>query len=180
MNSRTEKAFYCSQLAYKAYLKQGINLNTGKGIPLARFRALSPSFSPRRFGAVAPTNLRLRDSPHSIIVATSKTPPHQTTSPSRKLISVSCAEPASDVETLTDRIPDLLTYPGAEMSGLERREPVADGSGGPARAREGEATYWRAGERRSACGGREPGKAVAVSLSVLAEGLRRRGCGAAS
>jgi hypothetical protein len=33
LNSRTEKAFYCSQLAYKAYLKQGIDLNTGRGIP---------------------------------------------------------------------------------------------------------------------------------------------------
>jgi hypothetical protein len=33
LNSKTEKAFYCSQLAYKAYLRNGINLNTGKGIP---------------------------------------------------------------------------------------------------------------------------------------------------
>jgi hypothetical protein len=32
LNSKTEKAFYCSQLAYKAYLRNGINLNTGKGI----------------------------------------------------------------------------------------------------------------------------------------------------
>ncbi|MBF0509176.1 MAG: hypothetical protein HQK57_09665 [Deltaproteobacteria bacterium] len=32
-DSSTEAAFYCSQLAYKAYLRQGINLNTGKGIP---------------------------------------------------------------------------------------------------------------------------------------------------
>jgi uncharacterized protein YycO len=31
-DSDTEKAFYCSQLAYKAYLRNGINLNTGKGI----------------------------------------------------------------------------------------------------------------------------------------------------
>jgi hypothetical protein len=31
-NSTTEEAFYCSQLAYKAYLRQGIDLNTGKGI----------------------------------------------------------------------------------------------------------------------------------------------------
>jgi uncharacterized protein YycO len=29
----TEDAFYCSQLAYKAYLKEGIDLNTGKGVP---------------------------------------------------------------------------------------------------------------------------------------------------
>ena len=33
LNSRTEKAFYCSQLAYKAYLRNGINLNTSKGVP---------------------------------------------------------------------------------------------------------------------------------------------------
>lgn len=33
LNSETEDAFYCSQLAYKAYLKVGIDLNTGKGIP---------------------------------------------------------------------------------------------------------------------------------------------------
>lgn len=32
LDSMTEDAFYCSQLAYKAYLKQGINLNTGKGV----------------------------------------------------------------------------------------------------------------------------------------------------
>ncbi len=31
-NSQTEKAFYCSQLAYKAYLPHGIDLNTGIGI----------------------------------------------------------------------------------------------------------------------------------------------------
>lgn len=31
-NSETEKAFYCSQLAYKAYLREGINLHSGKGI----------------------------------------------------------------------------------------------------------------------------------------------------
>jgi len=29
LNSDTEEAFYCSQLAYKAYLQIGINLNTG-------------------------------------------------------------------------------------------------------------------------------------------------------
>jgi len=29
LNSETETAFYCSQLAYKAYQKVGINLNTG-------------------------------------------------------------------------------------------------------------------------------------------------------
>jgi hypothetical protein len=28
-----EDAFYCSQLAYKAYLPHGINLNTGQGVP---------------------------------------------------------------------------------------------------------------------------------------------------
>jgi len=32
LNSQTEEAFYCSQLAYKAYLRHGINLNTGKGV----------------------------------------------------------------------------------------------------------------------------------------------------
>jgi hypothetical protein len=31
-NSMTEDAFYCSQLAFKAYLKEGIDLNTGKGM----------------------------------------------------------------------------------------------------------------------------------------------------
>ncbi len=31
--SRTDEAFYCSQLAYKAYLEQGIDLNTGQGVP---------------------------------------------------------------------------------------------------------------------------------------------------
>lgn len=30
LNSATEKAFYCSQLAYQAYLREGINLNTGR------------------------------------------------------------------------------------------------------------------------------------------------------
>ena len=33
LDSNTEKAFYCSQLAYLAYLKFGIDLNTGIGIP---------------------------------------------------------------------------------------------------------------------------------------------------
>ncbi len=33
LDSDTENAFYCSQLAYKAYIKHGINLNTGVGIP---------------------------------------------------------------------------------------------------------------------------------------------------
>ncbi len=33
LDSMTEEAFYCSQLAYKAYLKEGIDLNTGKGVP---------------------------------------------------------------------------------------------------------------------------------------------------
>ena len=32
LNSETEKAFYCSQLAYKAYQKVGINLNTGLSV----------------------------------------------------------------------------------------------------------------------------------------------------
>jgi hypothetical protein len=32
-NSDTEDSFYCSQLAYKAYLKYGIDLNTGQGVP---------------------------------------------------------------------------------------------------------------------------------------------------
>jgi hypothetical protein len=32
-NPEREDAFYCSQLAYKAYLSQGINLNTGQGVP---------------------------------------------------------------------------------------------------------------------------------------------------
>lgn len=33
LNSQTDKAFYCSQLAYKAYLPHGIDLNTGIGVP---------------------------------------------------------------------------------------------------------------------------------------------------
>jgi hypothetical protein len=33
LDSGTEDAFYCSQLAYKAYLKHGINMNTGRGVP---------------------------------------------------------------------------------------------------------------------------------------------------
>lgn len=33
LNSGTEDSFYCSQLAYKAYLKNRIDLNTGKGVP---------------------------------------------------------------------------------------------------------------------------------------------------
>lgn len=32
-NSKTEDAFYCSQLAYLAYLMHGIDLNTGQGVP---------------------------------------------------------------------------------------------------------------------------------------------------
>ena len=32
-DSKTEDAIYCSQLAYLAYLKNGIDLNTGKGVP---------------------------------------------------------------------------------------------------------------------------------------------------
>ena len=33
LDSMTEDAFYCSQLAYKAYLREGIDLNTGQGVP---------------------------------------------------------------------------------------------------------------------------------------------------
>jgi hypothetical protein len=33
LNPNTEDAFYCSQLAYKAYLPHGIDLNTGQGVP---------------------------------------------------------------------------------------------------------------------------------------------------
>ena len=33
LDSQTEDAFYCSQLAYKAYLPHGIDLNTGQDIP---------------------------------------------------------------------------------------------------------------------------------------------------
>lgn len=33
LDSATEDSFYCSQLAYKAYLRNGIDLNTGKGVP---------------------------------------------------------------------------------------------------------------------------------------------------
>ena len=33
LNSKTEDSFYCSQLAYVAYLKNGIDLNTDLGVP---------------------------------------------------------------------------------------------------------------------------------------------------
>jgi hypothetical protein len=33
LNPHTEEAFYCSQLAYLAYLREGIDLNTGQGVP---------------------------------------------------------------------------------------------------------------------------------------------------
>ncbi|HYA40473.1 MAG TPA: YiiX/YebB-like N1pC/P60 family cysteine hydrolase [Syntrophobacteraceae bacterium] len=33
LDSSTEDSFYCSQLAYEAYLKNGIDLNSGKGVP---------------------------------------------------------------------------------------------------------------------------------------------------
>jgi len=33
LDPKTERAFYCSQLAYLSYLKHGIDLNTGKGVP---------------------------------------------------------------------------------------------------------------------------------------------------
>lgn len=32
-DSQTEDAFYCSQLIYMAYLRHGINLNSGSGVP---------------------------------------------------------------------------------------------------------------------------------------------------
>mgnify|MGYP001091019850 CR=1 FL=1 len=32
-DSATENGFYCSQLAYKAYLPHGVDLNSGKGVP---------------------------------------------------------------------------------------------------------------------------------------------------
>ncbi|MBN1180221.1 MAG: hypothetical protein JXD18_13500 [Anaerolineae bacterium] len=33
LDSDTEAAFYCSQLPYKAYIRHGIDLNTGQGVP---------------------------------------------------------------------------------------------------------------------------------------------------
>ena len=33
LNSETDEAFYCSQLAYKSYQRVGINLNTGQSVP---------------------------------------------------------------------------------------------------------------------------------------------------
>ena len=33
LDSDNETAFYCSQLAYKAYMRHAINLNTGQGVP---------------------------------------------------------------------------------------------------------------------------------------------------
>ncbi len=33
LDSESEDAFYCSQLAYKAYIRHGINLNTEKDVP---------------------------------------------------------------------------------------------------------------------------------------------------
>lgn len=33
LNSDTERGFYCSQLAYKAYIRHGVDLNTEKGVP---------------------------------------------------------------------------------------------------------------------------------------------------
>ena len=32
LNAETEESFYCSQLAYKAYQRIGVNLNTGLAI----------------------------------------------------------------------------------------------------------------------------------------------------
>lgn len=36
----TDGAFYCSQLIYKAYLAEGINLNTNQGTPAGLFAAI--------------------------------------------------------------------------------------------------------------------------------------------
>jgi len=33
LDPQTDDAFYCSQLAYKAYILNGIDLNTGQGVP---------------------------------------------------------------------------------------------------------------------------------------------------
>ena len=33
LDSQTDDAFYCSQLAYKAYLRHDIDLNSGRGVP---------------------------------------------------------------------------------------------------------------------------------------------------
>jgi hypothetical protein len=33
LNPQTERAFYCSQLAYKAYMPHGVDLNTNHGVP---------------------------------------------------------------------------------------------------------------------------------------------------
>ncbi len=33
LDSENDENFYCSQLAYKAYIQHGINLNTGEGVP---------------------------------------------------------------------------------------------------------------------------------------------------
>ncbi len=33
LDSQTDNSFYCSQLAYKAYLRQGIDLNSGQDVP---------------------------------------------------------------------------------------------------------------------------------------------------
>ena len=33
LNPDTDESFYCSQLAYRAYLPHGINLNTDRGVP---------------------------------------------------------------------------------------------------------------------------------------------------
>ena len=37
LDSNTEQAFYCSQLAYKAYLPHGIDLNTNREVPAVPF-----------------------------------------------------------------------------------------------------------------------------------------------
>jgi cell wall-associated NlpC family hydrolase len=45
LNSETEDAFYCSQLAYKAYQRIGINLNTG--MEMERFPGTNPIVFPQ-------------------------------------------------------------------------------------------------------------------------------------
>jgi len=52
LNSDTEDAFYCSQLAYKSYLKNGLDLNTGQGIPKIPGTESIISYSLRKYGQV--------------------------------------------------------------------------------------------------------------------------------
>lgn len=51
-NPQTEEAFYCSQLAYLAYLPHGINLIPSLGFRICRTRKVL--FSRKRFGADSP------------------------------------------------------------------------------------------------------------------------------